>query len=421
MTKEKTCGAFAWIKNLPIAYIGLLMGALTGVASSFLNVTLSINKEKLGDPILAALLMYMSALILSAVILPSPVAACYSSRQNDTPKFAWWMCLSGVCGVVIVTLIAYVAALLPLVLVTLSYNIGQLLGSFTTDHFGFLGTPKRRFNKRKLCSLFMFAAGLLLFSVKDNALQFQVETLVLVAAGMLAAVQSSINRCACEALPYKVQAIGIQFLSGFLVLSIVWTFKTVINTRFEVVEHLPWYLFMIPALLNFPIIFNYFFFAPKVGMALFAMVAILSEITTSLIVDSLQVFTANNVRPFSIYMGLGMTAAIVGTALTAFAQVKWGNGADMVLKHIKQVDEQCDACSTDVGEDGASETEASETMLTTTRCMGEPIQLPGSGTGHLCSLSERLQRGQDEEQPSTRNCIEGNEGNSTEDTICEIV
>eukprot|EP00397_Hematodinium_sp_SG-2012_P018977 GEMP01019476.1.p1 GENE.GEMP01019476.1~~GEMP01019476.1.p1 ORF type:complete len:397 (+),score=64.38 GEMP01019476.1:118-1308(+) len=302
-----------------------LAAVTCGVLMSFMYGVLSIMKQKLGDPLLVGLICYLGALILSMIILPSPVAKHYSHLQTNRTKFEWWMFSGGILGVAKLSLLSLAASQLTdaIILVTLSYNLGQLMCAFITDHFGFLGTPKRHFSMWKLGALIIFASGLVCFSVENNKLEFRLFTLVSFVAGISFPIQNCINRRASEAMLYKPQANMVNYLGGFTTLAIIWLVIFLANEGSNNITPLGWFYYIMPAFVGFYILFCCYFFAPKLGLALFAMIHIFTEIITSVIVDHVGIFREDNLsRKLSWNVWVGFVVALAGTVITAFAQNK---------------------------------------------------------------------------------------------------
>jgi len=131
-----------------------------------------ISKGFPGDKLMTGCTMYLGALPLCLMALPSPVAKYWSTYQPHRENMKWWMCLGGVIGVTKVCMMSFSKTMLSFSVQGMTLNTGQVASSVLIDHVGFLGTPKRRLNRWTPLALLLFVGGCIMNMVeKDTSTQ----------------------------------------------------------------------------------------------------------------------------------------------------------------------------------------------------------------------------------------------------------
>jgi len=352
MIKGSDCEKRA--SSVTSAFASVIAAVILGIVQAFLYPVLADVENKV-DFVMCGVVSYGGALLLCAVFLSSPVAALYSYRQETSGDMKWWMPLGGMAGATGVCLVGLASSLVitstegaaGVVLITLSYNMGLLFGGFTTDHFGFLGTPIRRLNIFKGAACILFTAGLLLFSVEGGVLAFNAWVSLSFIGGLCDAFQPCFNWRASKAFHYPLQAAIVNYIGGFSVIACTWMVYAGVRMHLGILIIKPdelslsWYHFVVPPFIGMLGVTAHFFFAPKIGMAFFAMIAIIVETCTSLIVDTLWETADNPSREFTWYLAFGLVLSIAGALVTAWSKYEdcdksssTSRESNLIIRHL---------------------------------------------------------------------------------------
>lgn len=248
-----------------------------------------------GDKLMTGCTMYLGALPLCLMALPSPVAKYWSTYQPHRENMKWWMCLGGVIGVTKVCMMSFSKTMLPFSVQGMTLNTGQVACSVLIDHVGFLGAPKRRLNRWTPLALLLFVGGCFMNMVeKDTSTQkyvinFHWAATLSFASWGLNTLQYCFNRRAGGALPYMVQFLGVNYFSGAVFMAFSWFVMYFIKAGpdYEKPIGADWYYYILPGLIGFSLNLAQVKGAPKIGIAAFAMIVIVVETCTNQTVDSI--------------------------------------------------------------------------------------------------------------------------------------
>jgi len=282
-----------WNISIPVVVSVAAAVYAGGIMAPLYIIYSKISKGFPDDKLMTGCTLYFGVLPLCLIALPSPVAKYWSTYQPHRENMKWWMCLGGVIGVTKVCMMAFSKTLLQFSVQGMTYNTGQVACSVLMDHIGFLGTPKKRLNRWTPLALLLFVGGCLMnmVSIDEETQKYVITThwatSISFAAGLLNTLQYCFNRRLGGTLPYKVQFNGINYFTGAVFIAFVWHVIYFVHAGndYKTPPGAAWYYYILPGLIGFSTNLTSVKFAPKIGVAAYAMIAIVVETCTNQSID----------------------------------------------------------------------------------------------------------------------------------------
>lgn len=302
--------------------VGCGLAIICGTLTTPFNICLGIMNDRshANDFLMTPLITYLAALPL-CFLVTSPVAKLWSEHQPNHERLQWWMCLGGCIGPMKIAAMGLSKNYLTSVVLSMSHNSGMLVGCTLIDQVGFLGSPRKPVTWMKLCALVVFTTGSFFLTVKVEeegegfAMSSGIHLIISTVAGLVGPIQFALNRRAGAALPYPIQASGINYPVGFFAIAILWVILYLsYDGQMALSSPIPWYCYLLPPCFAFSIQLVAYTWAPKISFSLFIMFAFLADMCVSLLVSVL--FEGKQI---TLFTAAGVVLSLCGTLLNAFS------------------------------------------------------------------------------------------------------
>lgn len=304
----------------------MLVMILTGMAipgQGRVNAALAAES---GDPYLAALISFVTGLLLITAIAFT-TGAGRRAMAAVKPAFAagsvrWWYLLAGCVGAGFVLTQTLTIGLLGVAVFTVAVVTGQTVGGLIWDRIGLGPAGRKRISAlRVVGAVLTVLAVLWAVSPQLRGTGQELIWILLVAlpffAGLLNAGQQALNGRQSAAYKSPIPATLFNFIAGSLLLTVVWVIKLLVTG--EGVESLPaqWWYYT-GGLLGVVFIGVGAILVTKVGVLLAAMGMIAGQLIGSLVLD-LVVPAPGSVVTLATVLGTLMTlVAVVVASLPDF-------------------------------------------------------------------------------------------------------
>lgn len=294
--------------------ISVTIGALVAVQSRW-NGGLGVA---LGDGVDAALLSYLIGWVLLTVVLvatPSARVALASVpaalRRGD---LAWWALLGGVGGATLIASQALTVPLLGVAVFTVAIVAGQTASSLAVDRSGLVPGGVRPVTPMRLAGALLATVAVIVavepWSSSARAIAGWALGLA-VLAGVLVALQQTVNGRVTHASGSALAAAWINFAIGSAVLAVVAAFRT------GSVGSIPWdhWWFLLGGVIGAAYVVVTAAIVRTLGVLMLSLTLILGQLVGAVLLDA---FAPS---------GRELTAAtLVGAALTAVAVLLAASG-----------------------------------------------------------------------------------------------
>jgi transporter family-2 protein len=201
--------------------------------------------EHLGDALLAALVSFLTGLVLIlAVVLARPSARRAWDAVRDVP---WWSRLGGLGGASLVAVAAFAAPRIGVALLTVGLVAGQTSGGLIVDRLGLAPGGAHPLTRPRLAGAALCLVAVLVSALGSGTRHASPMLLALVlAAGFLVAAQQAVNGRVRAATGDGAVATLVNFLLGTAALLGAYGLLAVIAGRH--VQHWPgltqWWLYL---------------------------------------------------------------------------------------------------------------------------------------------------------------------------------
>ncbi|WP_225735712.1 DMT family transporter [Gulosibacter chungangensis] len=179
-------------------WAGVVVAVLIGVGAagqSHINGALA---QSLGSGPHAAVISFGTALAVSLLVVAGNRAARQGVRRVlesfRTGQLPLWGFLGGLLGAQMVFAQTYLVPVVGVAVFMTSRMVGQLIGSMSIDHFGWLGSPVRRLTRtRSIGAALAVAAVMVIASGSDVEIQWVGYLLAGAVAGFLVSLQMGVT------------------------------------------------------------------------------------------------------------------------------------------------------------------------------------------------------------------------------------
>ena len=310
-----------------LAVSSFVVGALTAIQAR-VNGQLG---STMGNSLEAAVVSFGSGLLVLLVVVAfapkvrQGLGKLPAALRNGTLK--WWQLLGGVFGGFFVAVQSAVVPLLGVAVFTVAYVAGQSSNSLVVDRIG-LGPAgpqpitMRRFLSASLAVVAVAVAVSSRLAAENISL---IAVLLAFAAGLAIALQAAINGRVSTAAGQPVSAAFLNFVFGLVALSAALGVSWGVSRNGpSTLPTGPWWLY-IGGLIGVCFIAVAAWVVPKLGVLVFALLAISGQLTGALLLDILAPTAGTHVEWTLI---AGVFIALFAVSLSAIPGRRRPSGAD---------------------------------------------------------------------------------------------
>jgi transporter family-2 protein len=303
-----------------MTYLAVVLAVLVGIS---IPIQTSINTRlarHLGVTLLASMVSFMVGTIgLALAVLASGTALPLRATAASQP---WWIWSGGLCGLIFLTMNMVLLPRIGASATVILPLFGQVVGGLVIDVTGAFGTTTRALTFGRVGGVLLVAVGAILVNWRHRAPDATkgpaVATVVLwaagVGAGVLGAVQATINGRLGTAMGSPLAAALVSFTVGFLGLVLI---NLVARNRPHLTGRPAWWVYT-GGLIGATFVFAIAYVTPILGTSLAISAALLGQITGGLTLDHVGAF-GSSPRHLTRRRLTGAALVLVGVLLVRFS------------------------------------------------------------------------------------------------------
>lgn len=294
---------------------------ITFIASVIITAQSSINSQLnvyTDYPLVTALINFATGLLMlgAMMLFSSPIRQGFLRIPSlvRAGTLRRWQLLGGLSGAFFVSTQSGLVQVVGVAIFTVSAVAGQTFAALLVDKFGIGPAGKQSVTMARVGAAILGILGVFVsVSGQGSASEFAFgAVLISFAAGALVATQPALNGQIANFTGQPAAAAMVNFIVGFIVLSIAFGVKQQVAPQVIIVPPMPWENPVIWLGGPFGVIFvlTAAFMAKTLGVFLFTLTSVVGQLSGAILMDVVFPTAATNIT-WQLLLGISMTGAAV--------------------------------------------------------------------------------------------------------------